>query len=308
MKQPILRALCAFAYLSGLAHAAGEPPLPVLLQLPDDIGVQTGGESGLIGILIDRNTNRRSAERVRRFKEGAAGFDFAASASETLACVAASQGDTCAQPQIIIRDKTGEATLTAALAELPQHRALLISLTPEMTSEALMLRAVASELSLRKERVVREHITSTIVMRRAPAALTQNAKANPGALEDFWFAGDQPLVLDVAREALAETALLMSALRAELAGSDAAPKSWKELPKLAGLEKTGRAKCNGTPCSNVRIFRDTPEKIWVVHVPEGMMGVGVPRDYGVVMGSFDAPAAAFQLNLWAYLVIGLYTR
>jgi len=285
---------------------ASQPSLPVLLQLPADIGVHS--DAGLISLWADRSVNKQSAERVRRFKESGGTFDFAAAAAAALACVAIDKAvSACREVKIVEADKKRtDAPILAALGEIPGGRALLISLIPEMTPPHLLLRAIASEVTVEKDAVARHRPMSAVVSRRAPAALAKDAKKNAAALEDFWFAGNSPHVVQVTREALEEMTALLGTVDAALDPEGNRPKSWSDLPKVKELEKAGRAKCNGSPCGGTRVLKDSGETIWLVLAPRLMSGGELPPEFGTAIGSFDREAAAFQTNLWVYVLLGIY--
>lgn len=277
-----------------LSASADDTPLPLILQLPDDAGVNTGG--GLLMMWINSSVNKESAGRVKTFQEAIADFDFVKHAREQLACVGL-KAPPCREVTVITGK--GDAALHDALVNLPGQRALRMTLTPEMIRDQVAFRTLSSELAIDRKTVRHERMMSLIVTRRAPAEVTRVSKKNPEVAYGYWLGGKPTRIVDVAIEALAETAAMYDTVNRELDQEGRVPRSWSDLPTLKDLDEQGRAKCTGS-CKAIRVHTDTGTKFWFV------FSSAMTPQYGVAMGSFDAAAALYQTHLFSYVVIGLY--
>ena len=238
---------------------AEEQKLPILLEIPRDIGVSSG--AGLISLWADSSVNKQSRDRVRRFKEAIGTLDFPAAAARAIACIANDKETTnCQEVRIIERDpKDTDDLLRETLKGLPAHRAILVSITSEMVPAQILIRAVKSDVRLEKGKTIqRRRIMSALVLRRAPAALTVDKNKSALALEEYWRGGDTPHIVDVVREALGEAATLLSTLDATLDESGKRPKNWDDLPKIRDLEKSCRVKCSGGQSLGLHFFGPAP--------------------------------------------------
>lgn len=57
-------------------------------------------------------------------------------------------------------------------------------------------------------------------------------------------------------------------------------------------------RCAGLPCAGVRVYRDTPENLWLTFA-NGFTGGNLPADVGAALVSLDPDAAQYQTNVWA---------
>jgi hypothetical protein len=109
---------------------------------------------------------------------------------------------------------------------------------------------------------------------------------------------------DADLESKACAAFSMAATLATNVNTDGSiPKAWRDLPNIAPLEKAGRARCTGMPCSGVRVYRDDSEGLWLTFAPSFMAG-RIPQTIGPGMVSLDADAAKFQTNVWSLTFAG----
>jgi len=277
-------------------------PAPLLLRFPTSAELEAPQGAGLIGAWSFSSLNKEKVEKIARFNAWLPDAMLESKARAAFACAKIGDpNETCRSESIMVRE---EGELQSVLHAGPNKRGFIITFQPIMVPEGLSLRVPVKELEWDGEKI--KPLRTFTLVYGTRIAKTQKAKPKMTVeeLKEFWVAGTPGKLAVEVDKGLAEIAGMLSVLTANIDAKNEIPKAWRDLPKIKTLEKAGRARCSGVPCAGVRIYKDTPESLWVTFASDPWVAGSLPPSIGAAMVSLDADAAKWETNVWGLTFAG----
>lgn len=297
--------LSCFLLLSAWQAAAATEPVPILLRFPDnaELAGPKQGEvgSGLIADWSFSSLNKQQAAKIARFNEWLPDADLESKARAAFACAHIGSPDEACRTETQLpksEDEFAELLRSGAV-----KRGFIVTLQPIMAPEGLSLRVPVKEVEWDDDKTKPLRTLTVLYGARVPRALETKRGVTEQQFKEFWQSGAPNRLSTAADDGVKEAAKLLEVLAANIGQDGSIPQAWRDLPKIGELKKAGRARCAGLPCAGVRVYRDTPDNLWLTFA-SGFTGGQLPPDVGAAMVSLDSDAALYQTNVWVLAFSG----
>jgi hypothetical protein len=298
MRKIHFAALICCTWLAASQAFAANEPVPILLRFPSTAELNAPPASGLIGAWSFSSLNKQQAAKIAMFAEWLPDAALETKAREAFACAPIGAPDEACRTEAQL--PKSEAELRALLESGTVQRGFIVTFQPIMIPAGLSLRVPVQEVEWDADKATVKTVRTFMVMycARVPRAMEDQEGVSEQQLKEFWLSGSPSRLSTEVDKGIRESAVLLEELLPNVDAKGKIAQAWRGLPKIGPLEKAGRVRCRGMPCSAVRVYRDTPDGLWLTAAG------GLPPDVGVALISLTADAAAFETNVWGITFAG----
>lgn len=302
MRIGYLAALVCLINLVAPHVSAATEPVPILLRFPSSAELNSPEDSGLIGMWSFASLNRQQVAKIARFNAWLpeAALESKARAALTCAPIGAPEEGCRTEAQF----PRSEEEFHERLRSGPVQRGFIVTFQPIMVPAGLSLRVPIKEVEWDGKEFKALRTLTVMYCTRVPRSLETQPNVTEEQLQQFWMSGTPSRLSVEVDKGVREAASLAVTLAANIRADGSIPKEWRDLPKLGPLEKAGRTRCRGMPCSGVRVYRDTPDGLWLTFASNAWTAGRLPPDVGAALVSVDADAASFETSVWGLTFAG----
>ena len=310
MRNGHIAVLSTIVFLIASAVSAAAEPVPVLLRFPSKTELPgPGGRAPsllmlVIGDWASRSLNKENAEKMARFNAWLPDADLESKARAAFACAHIAAPDEACRTEAQLPKNEDE--FVELLRSGSTRRGFIVTIQPIMAPAGLFLRVPVKEVEWDGQKLKALRTLTALYASRVPQSIETQKGVTEEQFKQFWQSGAPSRLSIEADKGVKEAARLFEVLAANIGPDESIPQPWRDLPKIATLEKAGRARCAGMPSAGVRIYRDTPDGLWLTFASGALVAGHLIPDVGAAMVSLDPDAALFQTNVWTLTYGGYY--